>query len=58
MKTLYKYLLSGYPDLRADNLEVYTDTKGKHWIQPRDARHAYEDRYPLVQEFLDGLQDA
>ena len=57
MKTLYKYLLSGYPSLKADNLEVYTDTNGKHWIQQRSVHHACVDQYPLVQEFLDGLQD-
>lgn len=57
MRTLYIYILSGYPDLRADNLEVYTDTKGKHWIQPRSSSLSCVDQYPLVQEFLDGLQD-
>lgn len=57
MKTLYKYLLSDYP-LRADLLEVYTDTKGRHRIQLRTAHNGvYIGQYKSIQKFLDGLQD-
>ena len=53
---LYKYLLSGYPDLKADNLEVYTDPRGQHWIQPRTAHNdVWIGQYKSIQEFLDGL---
>lgn len=57
IRVVYKYVLSGYEDLRADNLEVYTDCDGEHWIQPRNLHHACVDEYPSLQEFIDSLQE-
>ena len=57
MHTVYVYLLSGNPDLKADNLEVYTDIDGGHWVQSKGVHYACVDEYPSLQEFLDGLQD-